>query len=209
MSQGCRSCRNVLGQFHTDITFRDMCRCPLIPSYSSSHHPPSKQSTSGLSTTSFIRRTTSTSPDHRDHPRLDWHNEVSLRNKSLIIIQKILEGLRTEASKEPDSITTHHLHLFSASHRVTPTMITIDLSTLQPYSPSVLPIIALPFILLYVQAYLLLKYGKQTGPRLVRAALLPVGLWSIGKAWLGYRIMSRSNPIRRVSLMAMTDRVVI
>jgi len=71
-------------------------------------------------------------------------------------------------------------------------MITIDLASLEPYSPSVLPIIALPFILLYVQAYLLLKYGRAPGPRLVRAALLPVGIWSIGKAWLGYRIMSRS-----------------
>jgi hypothetical protein len=88
-------------------------------------------------------------------------------------------------------------------------MITIDLSTLQPYSPSVLPIIALPFILLYVQAYLLLKYGKQTGPRLIRAALLPVGLWSIGKAWLGYRIMSRSNAIERVGMMVMADNRMI
>jgi hypothetical protein len=88
-------------------------------------------------------------------------------------------------------------------------MITIDLSTLQPYSPSVLPIIALPFVLLYLQAYLLLKYGKQPGPRLIRAALLPVGLWSISKAWLGYRIMSRSDRVARIDSSVLADSAVV
>lgn len=76
-------------------------------------------------------------------------------------------------------------------------MITIDLASLRPYTLSTLPIIALPFILLYVQAYLLLRYGSQPGPRFVRAALLPVGIWSIGKVWLGYRIMSTFDVIDR------------
>ena len=78
-----------------------------------------------------------------------------------------------------------------------PTMITLDLSHSQPYTWSTIPIIILPFALLYVQVYLLLKYGNQTSTRLLRAGLLPLGIWGIIKAWLGHRVMSEWMSLAR------------
>jgi hypothetical protein len=79
-------------------------------------------------------------------------------------------------------------------------MITLDLSHLQPYTWSTIPIIILPFALLYVQVYLLLKYGNRISTRLLRMGLLPLGIGGIMKAWLGHRIMSEWDSIDQVDV---------
>ncbi|KAI5454838.1 hypothetical protein NCC49_002120 [Naganishia albida] len=64
--------------------------------------------------------------------------------------------------------------------------ITVDINTIQPYTLANTPILAIPFAILYVQAYLLLKYGPTS--RLARLALIPFSLSSIKNAWLDHRV---------------------
>lgn len=64
--------------------------------------------------------------------------------------------------------------------------ITVDINTIQPYTLANTPILVIPFAILYVQAYLLLKYGPTS--RLARLALIPFSLSSIKNAWLDHRV---------------------
>lgn len=64
--------------------------------------------------------------------------------------------------------------------------LTVDITRIQPYTLSNTPILAIPFIILYLQAYLLLKYGPAS--RVSRLALIPFSLWSIKNAWLDHRV---------------------
>lgn len=64
--------------------------------------------------------------------------------------------------------------------------LTVDINRIPSYTLRDTPILIIPFIILYVQAYLLLKYGPSS--RLVRLALVPFSLWSIKNAWLDHRV---------------------
>lgn len=64
--------------------------------------------------------------------------------------------------------------------------LTVDITRIPPYRLRDTPILAIPFLILYVQAYLLLKFGPSS--RLFRLALIPFSLWSIKNAWLDHRV---------------------
>lgn len=64
----------------------------------------------------------------------------------------------------------------------------IDVSSVPSYQPLDLVTRGLPlFAVLYIQAYLLLRYGSRS--RTWRVGLWPLGMWFIKRAWLDRRFM--------------------
>lgn len=68
------------------------------------------------------------------------------------------------------------------------TMPVIDVSSVPSYQPLDLVTRGLPlFAVLYIQAYLLLRYGSRS--RTWRVGLWPLGMWLIKRAWLDRRFV--------------------
>ncbi|KAJ9106352.1 hypothetical protein QFC21_001498 [Naganishia friedmannii] len=65
--------------------------------------------------------------------------------------------------------------------------ITTSIASIPGYTPHDIPRLILPFLILYIQAYLLLSHGPSS--RWIRVALLPASLASLKGVWLDRRIV--------------------